>query len=477
MSAPVSPKAPKSAWRPITTNSPRLMPWPPAWRCCDERPLRRPASRANRLERRGAPAGHHRHPAQHRRRGSGEDVAPAGARRSLEAGLQPPDPRATHGRAGAALGAAHCRFPPARDELRCLGGQERRPAAGRGRRDLRRGRATRPRLPSAGRGIAAQDHGAVVGVGPRGRGGRAGRRRDAQGGDPRPAGTRHRLGHDGPPAVEARLALPALLLGSNRRHGHARSAQRAHAMSRVFFHVQHLLGIGHIRRAAVLARTLAASGFDVLLVSGGAPLKLDLGRARFHQLPPVRARDEGLRELSRLDGAPLDESFKSGRVRALLELFGAEQPDVLITEQFPFGRTQLRFELLPLLQAARERKPKPLIVSSVRDVVRRSVSPQRVQETLELLQAFDTILIHGDPKVIGFERSFAAWDAIRDRAAYTGYVADLARADGAAGRDEVIVSVGGGAVGAPLIEAAAAARAKTALAARTWRLLGGAGES
>jgi predicted glycosyltransferase len=254
-------------------------------------------------------------------------------------------------------------------------------------------------------------------------------------------------------------------------------------MSRVFFHVQHLLGIGHIRRAAVLARTLAASGFDVLLVSGGAPLTLDLGGARFHQLPPVRARDEGLRELSRLDGTPLDEAFKAERTRALLELFRAEQPDVLITEQFPFGRTQLRFELLPLLQAARERGPRPLIVSSVRDVVRRSVSPQRVQETLELLRSFDTVLIHGDPKMIGFERSFAAWDAIRDRAAYTGYVADdLARAEGTAGQGttgqgEVIVSVGGGAVGAPLIEAAASARAKTALAAHTWRLLGGAGES
>jgi predicted glycosyltransferase len=248
-------------------------------------------------------------------------------------------------------------------------------------------------------------------------------------------------------------------------------------MSRVFFHVQHLLGIGHIRRAAILARTLAASGFDVLLVSGGAPLKLDLGGARLHQLPPVRARDEGLRELSQLDGAPIDESFKSERTRALLELFRGEQPDVLITEQFPFGRTQLRFELLPLLQAAHDRRPRPLIVSSVRDVVRRSASAQRVQETLELLRSFDTVLIHGDPKVIGFDRSFAAWDAIRDRAAYTGYVADVARADGAAGKDEVIVSVGGGAVGAPLIEAAAAARAKTALAGRTWRLLGGANET
>jgi predicted glycosyltransferase len=248
-------------------------------------------------------------------------------------------------------------------------------------------------------------------------------------------------------------------------------------VSRVFFHVQHLLGIGHIRRAAVLTRTLAAAGFDVLLVSGGAPLKLDLGGARFHQLSPVRARDEGLRDLSRLDGTPLDEVFKSERTRALLELFGAERPDVLVIEQFPFGRTQLRFELLPLLQAAHERRPRPLIVSSVRDVVRRSVSPQRVQETLELLRSFDTVLIHGDPKVIGFERSFAAWDAIRDRAAYTGYVADLAPAGGAAGKDEVIVSVGGGAVGAPLIEAAAAARAKTALAGRTWRLLGGANET
>ena len=47
-------------------------------------------------------------------------------------------------------------------------------------------------------------------------------------------------------------------------------------MSRVFFHVQHLLGIGHIRRAAVLARSLAASGFDVIvnLVSLGLGVSL-----------------------------------------------------------------------------------------------------------------------------------------------------------------------------------------------------------
>lgn len=247
-------------------------------------------------------------------------------------------------------------------------------------------------------------------------------------------------------------------------------------MRRVFFHVQHLLGIGHIRRAAVLARTLAASGFDVLLVSGGAPLELDLGRARFHQLPPVRARDAGLRELSRLDGAPLDDVFKVERTRGLLELFHAEAPDVLITEQFPFGRTQLRFELLPLLEAAEARRPRPLIVASVRDIVRRSMSAQRTQEALDLCRRFDLILVHGDPALFGFDRSFAGWEAIRTRAAYTGYVSesDGGTIDaGKQGSNEVLVSVGGGAVGAPLLRAAIGARARGPLADRTWRLLVG----
>jgi predicted glycosyltransferase len=250
--------------------------------------------------------------------------------------------------------------------------------------------------------------------------------------------------------------------------------------ARVFFYVQHLLGFGHLRRAAVLARALAAGGFDVLLVSGGAPVPLDVGRARLHQLPPVRARDEGLRELSRLDGAPLDEAFRAARVRELLGVLAAEAPQVLITEQFPFGRTQLRFELVPLIEAARAMRPRPLIVSSVRDVVRRSVSPQRVAETIETFTAFDAAMIHADPGLVSFDRSFAGWGQVKSRAVYTGYVAeaDLATRPGDAGQDagkgEVIVSVGGGAVGAPLLKTAIAARPKSPLADRTWRLLVGA---
>jgi predicted glycosyltransferase len=251
-------------------------------------------------------------------------------------------------------------------------------------------------------------------------------------------------------------------------------------MRRVFLHVQHLLGIGHLRRAAVLARALVAGGFDVLLVSGGAPVEgLALGGVRFHQLPPLRAADESLRDLARLDGGPVDEAFRQRRTETLLGLFRAEAPDVVITEQFPFGRTRLRFELLPLLEAARALIRRPLIACSVRDVVRRA-GPQRVDEAVALLDRFDAVLIHGDPRLVPFERSFAGWARIKERAFYTGYVSErdlaargAAGTRSAAGKAEVVVSVGGGAVGGPLLKAAIAARPRTALANVTWRLLVG----
>jgi predicted glycosyltransferase len=244
---------------------------------------------------------------------------------------------------------------------------------------------------------------------------------------------------------------------------------------RVFFYVQHLLGIGHLRRAAVLARAMAANGFDVLLVSGGAPVTdLALDGVRLYQLPPLKAADESLRELARLDGTAVDEAFQRDRLALLLGLLQAETPDVVLTEQFPFGRTRLRFELLPLLEAARGLARRPLIACSVRDVVRRA-PPGRVAETEELLgRFFDAVLIHGDPNLVPFDRSFAGWERIKARALYTGYVSERDMRQGmrgVAGKDEVVVSVGGGAVGAPLLKAAIGARPHTALADRTWRLL------
>ena len=41
---------------------------------------------------------------------------------------------------------------------------------------------------------------------------------------------------------------------------------------RVLFYVQHLLGIGHLARASRIAAALAADGFQVTAVLGGAPV-------------------------------------------------------------------------------------------------------------------------------------------------------------------------------------------------------------
>jgi predicted glycosyltransferase len=111
----------------------------------------------------------------------------------------------------------------------------------------------------------------------------------------------------------------------------------------------------------------------------------------------------------------------------------------------------------------------------VRDILGGAKSAERQQEALDLVQRyFDGVLVHGDPSVVAFERSFPLAPRIAQKLHYTGYVLDepAARAsrDGA---DEVIVSAGGGAVGERLLEAAIEAKPLTALRNRTWRVLAG----
>lgn len=95
---------------------------------------------------------------------------------------------------------------------------------------------------------------------------------------------------------------------------------------------------------------------------------------------------------------------------------------------------------------------------------------------VQTFEAFDAVLVHADPALVRLDDSFPAWPDIQARALYTGYVSDQDAAaipDSAVGRGEVIVSAGGGAVGAPLLHAALGARPLTALADRRWRLLVG----
>ncbi len=248
----------------------------------------------------------------------------------------------------------------------------------------------------------------------------------------------------------------------------------------VLLYVQHLLGIGHLRRAALLAKALDHNSISVVLVSGGAPVAgLDSGGAGFVQLPPLRTRDESFSELLDQSGRPIDDAWKAARRAQLLALYRTLEPRVLLIEMFPFGRRQMRFELLPLLEAAADSTPRPQVLCSLRDVLTRNRRPEKTAWMLDTFaRHFDLALVHGDPDFLPLERSFPEAVGIAAQLRYTGYVVDAAPApdsgpaDGAAdGTGEAIVSTGGGAVAGPLIEAALAARALSPLAAAPWRFL------
>ena len=248
---------------------------------------------------------------------------------------------------------------------------------------------------------------------------------------------------------------------------------------RIFLYVQHLLGIGHLKRAVTLARALAGAGIDVTLASGGFDVPgLALDGVHRVQLPPAGTADASFRTLVDADGRPVDEEWKRRRREALLAAWRAAQPHALVTELFPFGRRQMRFELLPLLEAASAAPRRPLVVSSVRDVLGGGqTKPGRQDEMLELLERyFDHVLVHGDPALIPFERTFRHAQRIAARLHYTGYIVERSEPSGAqarAGEGEVLVSAGGGAVGLLLLETAIRARPLTTLAERTWRVLAG----
>jgi len=251
----------------------------------------------------------------------------------------------------------------------------------------------------------------------------------------------------------------------------------------VLLYVQHLLGIGHIRRAAVLARAFQKAGLKVVFVTGGLPVEgLGLDAVDVVQLPPARAQDETFSVILDEAGRPIDEAWKARRRALLLDVYRRCRPRVVMIELYPFGRRKMRFELEPLIETARADSPAATIACSLRDIINRPKQAEKVAWMLDTFRRqFDLLYVHGDPGFCRLEDSFPESAAVAAQLHYTGYVTEAGRATAAAapgsdgpGRGEVIVSAGGGAVGAALLRTALAARPISPLADTPWRLLVGA---
>lgn len=264
------------------------------------------------------------------------------------------------------------------------------------------------------------------------------------------------------------------------------SQVEANARLTVLIVVTHLLGVGHLARAASVARALAAAGHSVTLASGGRPAPLvRADGVEFVQLPPLHCEGTDFRTVLDGTGEVASERVLTERSLILLGLVANLRPDVVLTELYPFGRRQLAGEFSLLVDAASALRPRPAILASIRDILNPPSSPEKAAQTLERLAPFDRVLVHGDPDVAPLRMSWPVGDDLARRLVYTGYVTDGnttpsmgggadAAGPGEGEGEEVLVTGGASAASLPIYRAAVEA-AHSWPDGPPWRLLVGHG--
>ena len=182
----------------------------------------------------------------------------------------------------------------------------------------------------------------------------------------------------------------------------------------VLIYLYYANSYGHIRIAFRLAAALKreAKGTDVVVVNTGPPITAFQAPSGVEllQLPalvPAQGQFLGARP-ARLD-LPLREVFALRR-QLLCTLVDELRPSAVVTEFFPFGRSQLRPELLPWLAHLGRHHPRCRLISSTREIIgkpppRDPAARRRQQRRInrQLATHFDQILIHGDPDFIPFD--------------------------------------------------------------------------
>lgn len=241
---------------------------------------------------------------------------------------------------------------------------------------------------------------------------------------------------------------------------------------KIAVYVQHLLGTGHLVRAQLLAEALSENGNEVLLISGGSSTAEK--SYRLMQLPVAKTAQGNFNQLLNEEGKPVDDAWKSARLQRLLSELIHFAPDAVVIETWPFGRRQMEFEILPMVDLLCNRPDPPMLVCSIRDVLQVRKKSRRLQTLEQLERYFSLILVHGDPDLLPLVTSFPEQAKIPCPVVYTGYI-ETNQADdtkSTEGVDEVLVSAGGGAAGAKLLQVAAEA---SGYDHRIWHLLVGPG--
>jgi predicted glycosyltransferase len=244
---------------------------------------------------------------------------------------------------------------------------------------------------------------------------------------------------------------------------------------KVLIAVTHLLGTGHLSRALTLGRAFAAAGHQVCVASGGfAAPQLNAEGVDLLQLPPLRSDGVDFTRLLTATGTVADADYLSQRQTALCAALTDLQPDILITELYPFGRRSLASEFQALLSAAHKLPHRPVVLSSIRDILAPPSKPKKaIQADAMIAEFYDAVLVHSDPAATRLEVSWPVSERLKTKLEYTGYVAPIGAKPHpqGTGQGEILVSAGGGSVGDSLFETALQTAAL--MPDTTWRLLVG----
>lgn len=230
---------------------------------------------------------------------------------------------------------------------------------------------------------------------------------------------------------------------------------------KVLIVVTHLLGTGHLARALTLGRAFSAAGHKAVVASGGMPAPhLNSDGVTLNQLPPLRSDGTNFTTLLTERGLPASAEMLKTRISALISLANDLRPDILITELYPFGRRILADEFLALLKYVHSSSHRPVVLASIRDILAPPSKPAKAERSEAIIaKYYDGVLVHSDEASAPLDISWPVGEALRPKLHYTGYVAPPPAGPHSeyAGKDEILVSAGGGPVGAHLFRIALAA--------------------
>jgi predicted glycosyltransferase len=234
---------------------------------------------------------------------------------------------------------------------------------------------------------------------------------------------------------------------------------------KIAYYCQHVLGIGHFHRSLEICKALAGH-HQVTLIIGGPDVEPVPENIKLFKLPGLQM-DSEFKNLAPCDPDTTLTEVKETRQRQLYEFFESFKPDAFLVELYPFGRKAFRFELDPVLTAIRDGVLFPCkCYVSLRDIlVERATDREKFESRAlsALNRYFDGLLIHSDENIITLDETFSRYTEIAVPIFYTGFVT---RTASNSKREEIrsshklrpeekliVASIGGGNVGADLLEA------------------------